>query len=256
MLSVRVFPTLLLKGRGLYKGAKFKDHKYVGDPINAVRIFNDKEVDEIAVIDIEGSALGRPIDVNFVRQFATEAFMPLTVGGGISTVAQARSLLQAGAEKVLVNTAAIERPSLITELADTFGSSSVVVGIDCIRTFFGKNVTATHCGRKATKLDVVEWACEVERLGAGEVLVTSVERDGERNGYDVPLLKAVTAALTIPVVASGGLGSVEHMQEAVSQAGVSALTGGSFFVFHGPRRAVLISFPPRPAIDALTKEPA
>ncbi|MBM4202697.1 MAG: imidazole glycerol phosphate synthase subunit HisF [Gammaproteobacteria bacterium] len=252
MLSVRVFPTLLIKGRGLYKGAKFKDHKYVGDPINAVRIFNDKEVDEIAVIDIEGSAKGQPIDVEFVRQFAAEAFMPLTVGGGVSTVEQARSLLQAGAEKVLINTAAVERPALITELADTFGSSSVVVGIDYAKTFFGKNVVAIQCGRKNTRLDVVEWAREAERLGAGEVLITSVERDGDRNGYDVPLLKTVTAALTIPVVAGGGLGAIEHMQEAVSGAGVSALTGGSFFVFHGPRRAVLISFPPRPMIDALT----
>lgn len=252
MLSIRVFPTLLLKGRGLYKGVKFRDHKYVGDPINAVRIFNDKEVDEIAVIDIEGSANGRPVDVEFVRQFAAEAFMPLTVGGGVSSVEQARSLLQAGAEKVLINTAAVERPALITELADTFGSSSVVVGIDCARTLFGRNVVSIHCGRKNTRLDVIEWAREAERLGAGEVLVTSIERDGERNGYDVGLLKAVTAALTIPVVASGGLGSVEHMQEAVREAGVSALTGGSFFVFHGPRRAVLISFPPRPMIDALT----
>lgn len=253
MLSVRVFPTLLLKGRGLYKGIRFKDHKYVGDPINAVKIFNDKEVDEIAVIDIEGAASGRPIDVEFVRQFAAEAFMPLTVGGGITTVAQARSLLNAGAEKVLINTSAIERPEFITELADTFGSSSVVVGIDYGRTLFGKTVVVTHCGRRNTKRDVIDWAKEVEERGAGEMLITSIEREGERAGYDVAMLKAVTAAVTVPVVASGGLGTMSHMHDAVKEARVSALTGGSFFVFHGPRRAVLISFPPRLEIDALTQ---
>lgn len=252
MLAVRVFPTLLLKGRGVYKGVRFKDHKYVGDPINAVRIFNDKEVDEIAVLDIEASGHGRTIDPEFVREFAAECFMPLTVGGGVATVEQARRLLQAGAEKILVNSAAVAEPNLIAELADTFGSSSVVVGIDHARTLFGRTVVATHSGKRTTRLDPVEWAMEAARLGAGELVITAVERDGTGRGYDTAMLRRVTDAVSIPVVASGGLGGLQHMQEVVRSGGVSAVTGGSFFVLHGPRRAVLISFPARVDIDALS----
>lgn len=252
MLSVRVFPTLLLKGRGVYKGVRFKDHKYVGDPINAVRIFNDKEVDEIAVLDIEASSQGKTIDPEFVREFAAECFMPLTVGGGVATVEQARRLLQAGAEKILVNSAAVAEPSLISELANTFGSSSVVVGIDHVHTLFGKAAVATHSGKKTTRLDPVEWAMEAERLGAGELVITAVERDGTGQGFDTAMLKRVTDVVSIPVVASGGLGGLQHMHEVVRSGGVSAVTGGSFFVLHGPRRAVLISFPARVDIDALS----
>lgn len=255
MLAIRVFPTLLLKGRGLYKGVRFKDHKYVGDPINAARIFNDKEVDEIAVLDIEASRQGKPIDPEFVRQFAAECFMPLTVGGGVSTVEHARCLLQAGAEKVLVNSAAIARPAFVSELAETFGSSSVVVGIDYERTLFGRTVVKAESGTKATRIDPVEWSREVARLGAGELVMTSIERDGTGRGYDLDLLRRVADEVTIPVVASGGLGSVTHMREAIASTGVTALTGGSFFVLHGPRRAVLISFPARSEIDALSVAP-
>jgi cyclase len=249
MLSARVFPTLLLKQRGLYKGACFKEHRYVGDPINAIRIFNDKEVDEIAVLDIEASLRGVPIDADFVSQFSAECFVPLTVGGGISSVDQARRLLKAGAEKVLVNSAAILRPELIRELAETFGSSSVVVGIDYRKSVFGKLGVRSHCGSRSTRLDPVSWAKKAEELGAGEIVLTSIDRDGTGVGYDVGLLSSIASELSIPVVASGGLGSIDDIATVFRDAAVSAATGGSFFVFHGARRAVLISFPARSELE-------
>ncbi len=251
MIAARVFPTLLIRKRGLYKGIRFKDHKYVGDPINAVRIFNDKEVDEIAVIDIEGSRSGVPIDPEFVRQFAAECFIPLTVGGGVSNIDQAKALLQAGAEKILINSAAITRPALVGELASVFGSSSVVVGIDYKRSLFGKPVVVSHCGSRSTNLDPLEWAIEAAELGAGEIVMTSIDRDGTGEGYDTRMLARVTAAVSVPVAASGGLGALEHIEDVVRSARVSAVTGGSFFVFHGARRAVLISFPKRADLESL-----
>lgn len=250
MLATRVFPTLLIRGRGLYKGVHFRDHRYVGDPVNAVRIFNDREVDEIAVIDIDATPNGRSISVEFVRQFAAECFMPLTVGGGIATVAHARQLLQAGAEKVLVNSAALARPTLVRELAETFGSSSVVVAIDCKRGLLGRYKVMSHCGQRATDMDPVAWAMQAQELGAGELLVTAIDRDGDMSGYDCQLLRSIAEKVSVPVIAAGGCGSLQHMRQAVDEGKVAAVTGGSYFVFHGPRRAVLISFPSRGELES------
>lgn len=255
MIPPRVIPCLLLKNEGLVKTVKFKDPRYVGDPINAVRIFNDKEVDELVFLDITASQEKRSPPFAMLEQIASECFMPLCYGGGVRTVEHMRQLFAIGLEKVAVNSFAVERPSFMREAADLFGSSSVIASIDVKKSWRGKYEVVTYGGRKGTGLSPVEFAVEMERQGAGEIFLNSVDRDGTMSGYDIPLIKMVTEAVGVPVVACGGAGSVADLAAAITVGGASAAAAGSLFVFHGPHRAVLITYPERSELMPVLSAP-
>lgn len=243
MNLARVIPCLLLRGRGLVKTTKFKEPKYLGDPRNVVKIFNEKEVDELALVDITASAENRQPDFELVREIVSEAFMPVAYGGGIRSVDDARKMLGLGVEKIIVNTHALKSPAFVAEAARQFGSQSVVVCLDVKRGFFGKYEVHSDAGRRGTGRNPVELAREMEDLGAGELVVQSIDRDGTMEGYDIDLVRSVTSAVRIPVIALGGAGKVAHLGEVVRDGGASAAAAGSMFVFQGKHRAVLISFP-------------
>jgi len=242
-LRPRIVPVLLLKQDGLYKGVRFSNYTYVGDPMNAVRIFNEKNVDELFLFDIAATQEKRLPRVDFLQRVADECYMPFGVGGGVRSVEDFRKLLQAGAEKVAVNTAAVVRPALIREAADTFGSQSVTVCVDVRRNWRGRYAVYTHSGRKKTRLDPVSWAQEAETLGAGEILINVIDRDGTGDGYDVALVQRVAATVQVPVIACGGAGRLEHFAEVLTSGGAAAAAAGSFFVFHGKHRTVLLHYP-------------
>lgn len=243
LIHTRVIPCLLLKGQGLVKTINFTNPKYIGDPINAVKIFNDKEVHELVFLDITASTENRSPRLDFISDIASECFMPLAYGGGIRTVKQAEDVFNRGVEKIIINSYAIENPSFIHELADLFGSQSIVVSIDVKKNFLGNYLTYTHSGETKTRWDPVTWAQEAERLGAGEIFLNSIDRDGMMKGYDIPLIKSVSASVSIPVVACGGAGTVDDFGRAVQDGGASAVAAGSMFVYYGKHRAVLINFP-------------
>lgn len=243
MMATRVIPTLLLRGSGLVKTTRFKDPKYVGDPINAIRIFNDKEVDELILLDISRSAEHAGPAFEAIRDTASECFMPLAYGGGISSLEHIERILSIGVEKVVLNTAAIKQPELIEAAARAFGSQAIVVSIDVRKKLFGGYEVAANRGTERTGLDPLTFARRVEELGAGEVMVTSIERDGTMEGYDHQLIGRVSSALSIPVIASGGARDLDDMVTAAKQSGASAVAAGAFFVFQGKHRAILISYP-------------
>lgn len=240
----RVVPCLLLKGRGLTKTVGFKDHTYVGDPVNAVRIFNEKEVDELMFIDIMASREGAGPRVSYVRDIASECFMPLSYGGGIDSMGQIEALFRTGVEKVSLNSTVFSRPELVSQAAAAYGSQSVVVTVDVRPGFLGKYHVFSHGGTVRQYIDLVQHLKRVEDLGAGEIIVNSIDHDGLRTGYDLPLLSTAARAVSIPVVALGGAGELRHLREAVD-AGASAVAAGSLFVFYGKHRAVLITYPSR-----------
>jgi cyclase len=242
MLQTRVIPSLLLRNGGLVKTVKFQDAKYVGDPINAVRIFNEKEVDELVFLDIGATPAGSGPNFRLLADITSEAFMPFGYGGGITTVDQVKRLYALGVEKVIINTAAANTPKLVEEAAAIAGSSSVVVSIDVRRNFFGRYSVWVRSGQVDVKQDPVVYAREMERLGAGEILLTAIDRDGTQSGYDLELIRLVADAVAVPVVAAGGAGSLQHFREA-ADAGASAVAAGSLFVFHGKYKAVLITYP-------------
>ncbi|MHA2301623.1 MAG: AglZ/HisF2 family acetamidino modification protein [Candidatus Thorarchaeota archaeon] len=242
MLRTRVIPCLLLRGQGLVKTIRFKNPTYVGDPINAVRIFNDKEVDELVFLDITATVEKRVPQMELIQDIATECFMPFGYGGGIHDVETAKRILKMGSEKVIFNTAATDL-ELIREAADLFGSQSVVVSIDVQRNRTGKYQVFTHSGTANTQKNPIQYAKSVEAAGSGEIFLNSINRDGTMDGYDIELVKSVTSAVNVPVVACGGAGNLGHFQEAIFKGGASAVSAGSMFVFHGPHRAVLINYP-------------
>lgn len=243
MDNIRVIPVLLLQNFGLYKSVKFKDHKYVGDPINAIKIFNEKEVDELVFLDIEATNKNQIPDLQMLADIASECFMPLCYGGGIKTIQEIEKILYTGVEKVSINSSAFENPSLISEAAKEFGSSTIVVSMDVKRTLLSGNKVFTKSGKFNTKRDPVDYAIEMEDLGAGELLINSIDADGTMTGYDINLVSKITGSVGVPVIACGGAGSINDMQEVVHQANASAVAAGSFFVFQGKHRAVLITYP-------------
>jgi cyclase len=249
--EIRVIPCLLLQGYGLVKTVRFKDPRYIGDPINAVRIFNDKEVDELVFLDIGASRNGSEPNYSLIADIAAESFMPLSYGGGVTSLDQAKRLVSIGVEKVIVNSAFVERPGFIEEMAASLGRQSTVVAIDVVRTVFGRYEVVTHSATRKAKLDVVAWARQSESAGAGEILLNSVDRDGRMEGYDLDLIKRVSSAVNIPVVACGGAGKTQDFVPAVEQAGASAVAAGSMFVYHGKHRAVLITYPARNELMAI-----
>lgn len=249
-MQTRVIPSLLIHKGGLVKSVQFKDYKYVGDPINAVKIFNEKEVDEIAVIDIDASKENKAPNIAKIAEIASEAFMPMAYGGGITTIEQIKEILYNGIEKVIINKAAHTTPHLITQAANLFGNQSIVVSIDVKKVFLKGYRVFIENGKKNTGLHPVEFAITAEKLGAGEILLNSIDKDGTFTGYDVALIQQVSKAVNIPVIAIGGASSVEDFAKA-KQAGASAVSAGSMFVFQRPHKAVLISYPTRKEIKEI-----
>jgi len=248
MLNTRIIPCLLLRKGGLVKTVGFQSPRYVGDPINAVRILNDKEVDELVFLDIEATVAGCGPNFDLLADIASEAFMPFAYGGGVTSLDQVKRLFGLGVEKVVINTAAESNPRLISDAAEVAGSSSVVGSIDVRRGWSGQYSVWVNGGRRDSKRDPTAWAQELERLGAGEILLNSINRDGSQTGYDLELIRRVCTAVSIPVVAVGGAGSLRDFREAVDH-GASAVAGGSFFVFHGKHKAVLITYPERKVLE-------
>ena len=243
MLRTRMIPVLLLQNGGLVKGTQFKDHKYIGDPINAVKIFNEKEVDELILIDISATKENREPDYQAISDIANEAFMPIGYGGGISKIEQIEKIISLGVEKVIINSAAFQTPSLITDAVKHPGRQSIVVSIDVKRALIGGYHVAISNGRIKTREKPIEYAKKMEGLGAGELILCSIDREGTAQGYDLKLLDAVSKAVDIPVVGLGGAGCLQDLADAKNQTAVSGLAAGDFFVFHGKHKAVLITYP-------------
>jgi imidazole glycerol-phosphate synthase subunit HisF len=242
MKRVRVIPVLLIKNGGLYKSVKFSDYKYVGDPINAVRIFNEKEVDELVVLDMRATAESKPPNIEQIKQFAEEAFMPVAYGGGITTIEQVKQILYNGVEKVIFNYSAYNKPDLIAEAVGQFGSSSIVASIDYKKDWLGRVKVFVKNGKVNTGEDPLDFACRMEQLGVGEILLNSIDRDGTYKGYDTEMISKIAKKLSVPVVACGGASDISSFLHAV-KAGASAVAAGSLFVFQRPHNAVLISYP-------------
>lgn len=243
MHRLRVIPVLLLRDWGLEKTVRFDDPVYIGSPINAARVFNSRNVDELILLDIAATEQGRGPNLEVVEEITEEAFMPVTVGGGVRDLDTVHQLLHAGADRVAINTAAVEQPALITSAADHFGRQCVVVSIDVRRHGDGRCEVFTRRGRQGTGLDPVSHARRMEELGAGEILLCSIDRDGTMSGYDLELIRTVSDAVTIPVIACGGAGSVRDLAAAAESGHASAVAAGAFFLFFGPRRTVLITYP-------------
>jgi imidazole glycerol-phosphate synthase subunit HisF len=239
----RVIPVLLLKNAGLVKTVRFKNSIYVGDPLNAVKIFNEKEVDELVFLDITATSEGKKPPIKLLAEVASECFMPLCYGGAIKSIAEIKEITAVGVEKISINSHAVEAPHFIREAADIFGSSTIVVSIDVKKNFFGKYEVYIHGGKKNTKLDPLKFAMEMNKLGAGELLLNSIDRDGIMNGFDIELIKKISKEVDIPVIACGGAGVLTDLAEAVKEGGASAVAAGSMFVFHGKHKAVLINYP-------------
>ena len=233
MLSRRIIPCLDVKDGRVVKGVKFVGLRDAGDPVEIAARYDREQADELTFLDITASHEKRPIILDVVARTAERVFMPLTVGGGVRTLDDIRALLNAGADKVSINTAAVERPELVEEAAIRFGSQCIVVAIDAKRVGETSDATSfqvfTHGGRQATGLDAVEWAARMERLGAGEILLTSMDRDGTQAGYDIPLTRAVSRRVQIPVIASGGVGTLAHLYEGLAEGGASAVLAASIF---------------------------
>jgi cyclase len=240
-------------GDRLVKTTRFGQPKYIGDPINAVKLFNDLEADELMFLDINCTREQREPDYARIEDIAGEAFMPIAYGGGVRSVEQARRLFGLGVEKVAVTTAARELPALVAEMAEEFGSQSVIAGIDVKRDWLSRPRAMTRNATTVAATDVVTYARELEARGAGEILLNAVDRDGTQRGYDLPLIESVSAAVSIPVVACGGAGQLGHLAEAV-RSGAAAAAAGSLFVFSGPHRAVLINYPSAAELRSLFAE--
>lgn len=245
MLRIRAIPCLLLKDGKLVKTVKFKKPAYIGDPINAVRIYNEKAVDELIFLDITATLENRRPQFKIISKIASECFMPLTYGGGIRSLEDIKEIFNIGVEKVCINSYAIENPLFIKSASDIFGGQSIVVSIDVKKTLFGKYETFTCGGRKPSGLDPVKFVIQMEQMGAGEILLTSVDRDGTWEGYDVELIKKVAELVSIPVIACGGAGKIEDFVYAVKEGGASAVAAGSMVVFQRKDAGVLINFPAR-----------
>ena len=230
MLKVRVIPTLLWKQFGLVKGVGFDSWRRVGPVLPAVKVYNQREVDELVLVDIVAHLSDDDPDFESIDEFGKDCFIPLTVGGGITHIHQVQRLLRAGADKVSVNTSAYSRPQLVSEIAKRYGVQCAVASID-VRSQDGRWLCFSHAGKKATGRDVVAWARELEDRGAGEILITSIDRDGTMQGYDLSLIETVVNAVKVPVIASGGAGNYQHMVDAVKSAGASAVAAASIFHF-------------------------
>ncbi len=242
MLRTRVIPVLLLRNKGLVKTVRFDKSKYIGDPINAVRLFNDKEVDELVFLDIDASVENRKPDFELIKNIASECFMPLGYGGGITSFEDIARLFAIGVEKVIINSTALLSLDLITQASEVYGDQSIVLCVDVQKNIWGKYQVYSRKKAKHSRNDLITYIREAQDAGAGEIIINSVDHDGMMQGYDLGLIQKVVAATRVPVVACGGAGSLVDLQKAVL-AGASGVAAGSLFIYHGPHKAVLINYP-------------
>jgi cyclase len=245
MFRPRIIPVLTLKGKGLVKTIKFdkKRARYIGDPINAVHIFNDFEADELIFLDITATLENRCISFDLVKSIGEEAYMPFAVGGGITNINQIHQLISAGAEKVIINTSCVKSPELISEASRQFGNQSIVAAVDVKKNLLGKLKIYINDGSKQINTDIAQHVRILEEAGAGELFINSIDRDGTMSGYDLDLVRDISDMVKIPVIACGGAGELADLVKVTSQAKASAAAAGSMFVYHGSRNAVLINYP-------------
>jgi imidazole glycerol-phosphate synthase subunit HisF len=243
MFRPRIIAVLLLKDLALVKSIQFKNHRYIGDPINAVRILNLLKADELLFLDIEASKNNRLISLDFVKNVGEEAFMPFAVGGGVKSVEDIKAVINAGAEKVVINTHAAQNPDFVKEASEIFGSSTIVVCIDVKKKLFKGQRVWILGGSRPTAFTPIEFAQLMEKNGAGELIIQSIDKDGTMEGYDIELIKSISASVCIPVVALGGAGKAEDLIETYQKGRANALAAGSLFVYQGKKRGVLINYP-------------
>lgn len=253
MIRARAIPCLLLKDQGLVKTVKFGSPTYIGDPINAVKIYNEKEVDELIFLDITATNEGREPNYQLIEKIAQECFMPFSYGGGIKTIESIKRLMRSGVEKVILNTTSHEDPEFVRKAARSFGSSTIIAAIDIRRNLWGKYRRFIRSGKRRVKGDVVEIARSLEEMGAGELFINSIDRDGTMVGYDLEIISRITSSVGIPVIACGGAGNLSHIKELIQTTGVSAAAAGSIFVYHGRIKGVLINYPKRSELDEINK---
>jgi len=250
MLRVRVIPVLLFQDSGLYKTIKFKKPIYVGDPINCVRIFNEKEVDELIFLDIGATKNKKTPNLKMIKDIATECFMPFSYGGGVRTIEDAELIFKNGAEKIVLNSILFSNLKMVETISHRFGSQSIVASLDAYKGWGGYSLYS-HGGTIKQKADIAFFVKDLENAGAGEIMITSIDRDGTQKGYDIDLLRIVSDNTRLPVIASGGAASLLHMREAVVDGGASAVAAGSMFVFHGKHHAVLITYPEQNELEKI-----
>lgn len=253
MLRPRIIPSLLVHDKGLVKTVNFKNPKYVGDPINAVKIFNEKEVDELAVFDIDATVLGTEPNYELIKKLANQSRMPLCYGGGVKTVEQAQKIFGLGIEKIALSSAVLENPDLITQIADRVGSQSVIVVIDVKKKFLGGYEIYTHNGKKGTGINPVDFVVKAEKLGAGEIILNSIDQDGVMKGYDLGLIDKICEKISIPITVLGGAGSLQDIKKVIDKHKIIGVAAGSLFVFKGIYKAVLISYPQKKEKEELYK---
>lgn len=243
MLKTRVIPCLLLHHKGLVKTFKFKNPTYIGDPINAVRIFNDKEVDELIFLDIDATTNKHSPDFNLLEKITSECFMPFAYGGGVNSVDIIKQLLKIGVEKIVISSMAVIQPEIVKKSASIFGSQAIIVCMDIKKDFWGKYKVFIGNGITNTGKDPLSFVKEMEKSGCGELLVNNIDRDGTMEGYDLKILKDITKRVIIPVIACGGAGKLSDFHDAIAESNVSAVAAGSMFVYHGKTRGILINYP-------------
>jgi cyclase len=253
VLRPRIIPCLLVHSKGLVKTTCFSQPKYVGDPINAVKIFNEKEADELIVLDIDATVEGREPDYRMIENFAAESRMPLCYGGGIKTAQQAKRIIGLGVEKVSISSAAIDNPDLISEVADEVGRQSVVVTLDVRTDKKGKQEVWTHNGKVNTGRSPEDAARQLEQAGVGEIVLNSIDNDGTMKGYDIPMIEKVWTAINVPMTALGGAGKLQDIAALIERFGIIGASAGSMFVFKGIYRAVLINYPSQADRDQLIR---
>jgi cyclase len=243
MLRPRIIPSLLIHENGLVKTVHFKNPKYVGDPINAVKIFNEKAVDELTIFDIDATVLGKEPNYSLIERLASQSMMPLCYGGGVKTIDHAQRIFSLGIEKIALSSAVLQKPELITEISDRVGSQSVIVVLDVKKKLLGGYEVYTHNGKKATGINPFKFAEEAQKLGAGEIVINSIDRDGVMKGYDLDLIAKVREKISLPMTVLGGAGCLEDIEKVIDAYGVIGVAAGSLFVFKGPYKAVLINYP-------------
>jgi cyclase len=243
MLRPRIIPSLLIHENGLVKTVHFKNPKYVGDPINAVKIFNEKAVDELTIFDIDATVLGKEPNYSLIERLASQSMMPLCYGGGVKTIDHAQRIFSLGIEKIALSSAVLQKPELITEISDRVGSQSVIVVLDVKKKLLGGYEVYTHNGKKATGINPFKFAEEAQKLGAGEIVINSIDRDGVMKGYDLDLIAKVREKISLPMTVLGGAGCLEDIEKVIDEHGVIGMAAGSLFVFKGPYKAVLINYP-------------
>ena len=249
MLKTRIIPSLLLKNESLVKTIKFKKYNYIGDPINTVRIFNELEVDELMFLDIFASKRDRKINFKILKDIANECFMPLSYGGNIKNLEDAKRIFEIGFEKIVINSNAFNNLELINKISNYFGAQSIIGSVDIKKSFFGKYVIYSHHGTRKQKENIITWAKKLEEAGVGELLITSIDREGTWEGYDIELIKNITDNVRVPVIANGGCGRLEHIEDVVKKAKVSACAVGSMLVYQKKGMGVLVNFPERKELE-------